>query len=196
MHQRFRHRLRLHLEVNSLKDTHALKQLILQMMPKVSALPIAETSDLYECSSGHRAQAEWNRLPSNTHEAWDYVARRAAPQVRDAPTVKPEPLKRPVDIPAEPIIVPPLTAEELKEQKEQSFQLQLLLKDASPETLETSVEQGVKILDRIKAPLMGEGVLNSPDAEQWVQQIGKSYQAWPTFLIFHQHRTSPISLAV
>ena len=92
----------------------------------------------------------------------------------DAQIIKPEPLIRSVDIPAEPIVEPPLTAEELKEQKEQSFQLQSLLKDASPETLETSVEQGVRILDRIKAPLIREGVVNSPDAEQWIQHIGKS----------------------
>lgn len=111
--------------------------------------------------------------------------------MRRAPTVKPETLNRPVDIPVEPVIEPPLTAEELKEQKEQSFQLQALLKDASPQTLETSVEQGVKILDRIKAPLIGEGVVTSPDAEQWLQHIGKSYQACPTFLIFHQYQTSP-----
>ena len=124
-------------------------------------------------------------------DAWDYIAKHAPPEVRKAPTVKPETLNRPVDIPAEPVIEPPLTAEELKEQKEQSFQLQALLKDASPETLETSVEQGVKILDRIKAPLIVEGVVKSPDAEQWVQHIGKSYQACPAFPIVHQHRTSP-----
>ena len=100
-------------------------------------------------------------------DAWDGVAKHEGHQVPDAPIVKPEHLDRPVDV--------PLTAEELKEQKEQSFQLEFLLKDASPETLETSVEQGVKILDRIKAPLIGEGVVNSPDAEQWVQNIGKPY---------------------
>ncbi|KAL8795726.1 MAG: hypothetical protein Q9195_001777 [Heterodermia aff. obscurata] len=119
----------------------------------------------------YRARAAWDKLPSNVHAAWEGVARRAAPQVRDAPTVKPQPLIRPSVAPSEPIVEPPLTVEELREQKEQSFQLQVLLKDASPETLETSVEQGVKILDRIKAPLISEGVVNSPDAQQWLQHI-------------------------
>lgn len=47
--------------------------------------------------------------------------------------------------------------------------------------LETSVEEGIKILNRIKAPL--EAVAESPDAQQWMQQIGKSKSAdWRSLL--------------
>lgn len=69
-----------------------------------------------------------------------------------------------------PIVEPPLSAAELEEQKQKSFQLQTLLKDAGPNMLETSVEQGVKLLDQLKAPLLDK-MPNSPDAEQWIQQI-------------------------
>ena len=63
-----------------------------------------------------------------------------------------------------------MSAAELEEQKYKSFQLQVLLKDAGPGMLETSVEQGVKLLDQLKAPLLNK-MENSPDAEQWIQQI-------------------------
>ncbi|KAL9612851.1 MAG: hypothetical protein Q9167_002583 [Letrouitia subvulpina] len=57
------------------------------------------------------------------------------------------------------------------EQREQSdFQLQALLKDATPEMLKSSVEEGVKLLDRLKVPMVTK-MSDSPDAEQWVQQI-------------------------
>ncbi|KAK4694636.1 hypothetical protein P7C71_g2978, partial [Lecanoromycetidae sp. Uapishka_2] len=65
---------------------------------------------------------------------------------------------------------PPLTSAELEEQKEKSFQLQVLLKDASPKMLEDSVEQGVKLLDKLRTPLAAK-MENSPDAEQWIKQI-------------------------
>ena len=66
---------------------------------------------------------------------------------------------------------PPISSVELDEQQPKTFQLPSLLKDASPEMLEASVEQGVKLLDQLKAPLLAR-VENNPDAEQWVQQIG------------------------
>ena len=74
-----------------------------------------------------------------------------------------------------PIVEPPLSAAELEEQKQKSFQLQTLLKDAGPKMLETSVEQGLKLLDQLKAPLLDK-MQNSPDAEQWIQQINKLIQ--------------------
>lgn len=55
--------------------------------------------------------------------------------------------------------------------QENSFRLQNLLKDVKPETLEKTVEEGLVLLDRLKAPLeekMGE----NEDAERWIQQIG------------------------
>lgn len=80
------------------------------------------------------------------------------------PTVKAEPIASP------PLVEPPVSAAELEDQKQKSFQLQTLLKDAGPELLETSVEQGVKLLDQLKAPLLDK-MENSPDAEQWIRQI-------------------------
>lgn len=55
---------------------------------------------------------------------------------------------------------------------QKSSDLQGLLKNADPETLERSVEEGVALLDDLKVPLM-EKMADSPDAEQWIQQIGK-----------------------
>ena len=65
---------------------------------------------------------------------------------------------------------PPASAAEVEEQKHKSFQLQTLLKDAGPKMLETSVEQGVRLLDQLKVPLLDK-MENSPDGEQWIQQI-------------------------
>lgn len=57
-------------------------------------------------------------------------------------------------------------------QKQHNFQLQELLKDASPEALESSVEQGVKLLERLKTPMVSK-IDDTPDAKQWIDQIGK-----------------------
>lgn len=65
---------------------------------------------------------------------------------------------------------PPASAAELEEQKQKSFQLQKLLKDAEPGTLEIGVEEGVKHLEKLKAPLLDK-MKDSPDAVQWIQQI-------------------------
>lgn len=56
-------------------------------------------------------------------------------------------------------------------QQNMDFQLQSLLKDATPEQLEASVAQGLKLLDQLKAPLSGEATGGS-ETSQWVQQIG------------------------
>ena len=65
---------------------------------------------------------------------------------------------------------PAVSAAELEEHTRTAFQLQTLLKDAGPKMLESSVEQGVSLLDQLKVPLL-EKMENSPDAEQWIQQI-------------------------
>ena len=67
---------------------------------------------------------------------------------------------------------PPVSLSEVDDQHQKTFQLQTLLKDASPQMLEASVEQGVKLLDRLKGTML-EKLPNSVDAEQWIQQIGK-----------------------
>lgn len=56
-------------------------------------------------------------------------------------------------------------------QPKKSFQLQELLDDSTPEILEASVEQGVRLLDTLKQPLLDKTSAN-PDAAQWIQQIG------------------------
>ena len=53
----------------------------------------------------------------------------------------------------------------------QSFQLQTILKDASPEQLEGSVEKGVELLDQLKDQ-MRDKVADAVDAGQWIEQIG------------------------
>ncbi|KAI4210125.1 MAG: hypothetical protein LQ351_007028 [Letrouitia transgressa] len=56
------------------------------------------------------------------------------------------------------------------QQKERNFQLQALLKDATPEMLESSVEEGVKLLYKLKVPMVTK-MSDSLDAGQWIQQI-------------------------
>ena len=51
----------------------------------------------------------------------------------------------------------------------ESFQLQKLLIDATPELLEKGVEEGVRLLDTLKGQMLTDA---STDAMQWVQQIG------------------------
>ena len=51
-----------------------------------------------------------------------------------------------------------------------SLQLHTMLMDASPEVLETAVEQGTQLLEKMKIPLLDK-IETSPDAAQWVQQI-------------------------
>lgn len=84
--------------------------------------------------------------------------------------IKPEPTTETKFRDTPPMAEPPISAAELEEQKHKSFQLQTLLKDAGPELLETSVEQGVKLLGQLKTPLLDK-MANSPDAEQWIRQI-------------------------
>lgn len=60
---------------------------------------------------------------------------------------------------------------ELEDQKNRTVQLQTLLKDATPELLEASVEQGVKLLDQLKGPMLDK-VADTTDTAPWVNQIG------------------------
>lgn len=53
----------------------------------------------------------------------------------------------------------------------ETFQLQKLLTEATPELLETSVEEGVRLLDNLKGQMLTDSATSS-DASQWVQQIG------------------------
>ena len=98
-----------------------------------------------------------------------------SPTAQAEPTVKPDLLTLSQNVGEGAVKEPPLTAEELDEQRKKAFQLQTLLTDASPQLLETSVEQGVKILNSIRVPL--EAVADSADAQQWMHQIGMSSQA-------------------
>ena len=65
---------------------------------------------------------------------------------------------------------PPITAAEIEEQNNKSFQLSTMLKDATPQILEASVDASVELLDSLKAPLL-EKMANSPDAEQWISRL-------------------------
>ena len=57
--------------------------------------------------------------------------------------------------------------------KQNSFHLQSLLANATPEVLETSVEQGVTLLDKLKVPMIDK-MAQDPDSAQWMQQISQS----------------------
>lgn len=59
----------------------------------------------------------------------------------------------------------------VQDEGQHSFQLHHLLKDSEPELLEASVDQGVKLLQRLRNPLESKAP-NSPDAMQWMKQIG------------------------
>lgn len=67
---------------------------------------------------------------------------------------------------------PPVTPVEVDDEHQKTFHLQTLLEDATPQMLEASVEQGVKLLDRLKG-VMVEKLQSAIDAEQWILQIGK-----------------------
>ena len=77
---------------------------------------------------------------------------------------------RPPNIPASD--EPSITPVEVDDEHQKTFQLQTLLEDATPQMLEASVEQGVKLLDRLKG-VMVEKLQSTVDAEQWIQQVGK-----------------------
>lgn len=58
-------------------------------------------------------------------------------------------------------------------QKEaQTIQLQKLIHDASPDVLEKGVEEGVKLLDQLRIPMLPLQTDN-PDAQEWLRQIGQ-----------------------
>lgn len=58
----------------------------------------------------------------------------------------------------------------IEDQGQKHFQLSTMLKNATPEILEASVEASVKLLDALRTPL-SEKMANSPDAHHWIQQI-------------------------
>lgn len=66
----------------------------------------------------------------------------------------------------------PVGPAEVDQTQPKNFQLQKFIADASLEILESSVTQGVKVLENLKGPLLDK-LENSPDAAQWVQQIEK-----------------------
>ena len=117
---------------------------------------------IYDC-----LRRSWNIVSES--ERANYEA-QATPSDRQSNGIKSEPTTDSALHDTPPAFKPPVSAADFKEQKQKSFQLQTLLRDAGPEMLETSVEQGVKLLDQLKAPLLSK-IGNSPDAEQWIQQI-------------------------
>ncbi|KAG8526802.1 uncharacterized protein KY384_008231 [Bacidia gigantensis] len=70
--------------------------------------------------------------------------------------VKSEPIRSQVD--------------EYSERQSKNFQLQNLIKDATPQILESAVEASVELLNELRGPLLAK-IDDSPDAEQWLQQI-------------------------
>lgn len=60
---------------------------------------------------------------------------------------------------------------ETQDVPKETFQLQKLLTEATPELLETSVEEGVRLLENLKSQMLTDSAA-STDATQWIQQIG------------------------
>ena len=60
---------------------------------------------------------------------------------------------------------------ENEDNRRETFQLQKLLIDATPDLLERSVEEGVRLLDNLKGQMLTDSAA-STDATQWIQQIG------------------------
>ena len=70
------------------------------------------------------------------------------------------------------VLESPTSADEIEEQSPRTIQLQALLKNAGPQMLESSVDEGVKVLDQLKVPLIAK-MENDTDAQHWIQQIGE-----------------------
>ena len=115
---------------------------------QASALPHSSVSNRFTPHPANHAASSDHRPHSIKHEP------TVETKLHDVPTM----------------VKPPITTADFEDQKQKSFQLQALLKDAGPALLESSVEHGVKLLDQLKAPLLDK-MGNSPDAEQWIQQI-------------------------
>lgn len=108
---------------------------------------------------------EWLYLTPIQRQVYENYAKNN-PQSRN-PSVKFEPIKANLNMKD----VLPVDDTGQDSQQKIDFQLQSLLKDATPEQLEASVVQGLKLLDQLKAPMSNE-VTKGSDAAQWVQQIG------------------------
>lgn len=65
---------------------------------------------------------------------------------------------------------PPTSLTETNDQGQKHFQLSAMLKDATPQILESAVEASVKLLDTLRAPL-ADKMPSSPDAQHWIQSI-------------------------
>ena len=92
----------------------------------------------------------WRKMLPSERDAWVIQARPS--QVKTEIKTEPKLITKIQNAPA--VHEPPISAAELEEQNKKTFQLQTLFKDANPQMLESSVEQGVKLLERLKAPLI------------------------------------------
>lgn len=108
---------------------------------------------------------EWLHLAPMQRQPYENYAKNN-PQSRNL-SVKFEPIKANLDIKD----VLPVGDPGQDSQQKIEFQLQNLLKDATPEQMEASVVQGLKLLNQLKAPMSDEAT-SSSDVAQWVQQIG------------------------
>lgn len=106
----------------------------------------------------------WLKISPMERQKYDDAARLNGTQA-----VKFEPIKAELDVKD---VLPVSQIDDLPLQPEaQSFQLQSILKDATPERLEGGVEQGVKLLNQLEA-LMQDKSAGTADACTWMGQIG------------------------
>lgn len=111
----------------------------------------------------------WLKLSSVDRQYYEDAAAKEDAVARD---VKLEPIK------AELIVKDLLPVDQFttdtsqtQDAPKESFQLQKLLTEATPELLETSVEEGVQLLDNLKCQMLTDNAA-STDVTQWIQQIG------------------------
>lgn len=109
----------------------------------------------------------WLKLPSAERQSYEERAKNNS----RIPEVKLEPIKAEFKVESEAPLQGDSIDAETEIQQQQSFQLQDLLKDASPDLLESSVEQGLNLLRSLKEPMVNK-IADTPDAKQWIEQIG------------------------
>lgn len=111
----------------------------------------------------------WLKMPSEQRRSYEDTAKSNSSN-RD---VKLEPIKAELKVKdLLPVDKSTMSSGQLENNQTESFQLQTLLKEATPEMLETSVEEGVRLLDGLKDQMLTKGG-DSSDTAQWIQQIGR-----------------------
>ena len=125
----------------------------------------------------------WSQMPDKDRQFYRTQSvppdsqRGPVPPIRALPRTEPTPTTVNVTDSTKPaaevtanMSKPHVNVAELKRQQQNHLQLSSLVKDAKPQELESVVEEGIKLLDDLRAPLL-EQMAGTPDSDQWIQQI-------------------------